>query len=167
MKHVILSSLLALCAVTGVARAEDQDLRTAPAICGMSFEAKGGGLQILVGEFKLVGEGVIKCREFNGSESVMPVDIQIGGRSPVALKIAAGYLEVYGLATGIGFAKSPEGLAGRYLTVDADAAVGLGAGVAVSLHLKRDDAATINLNLQVARGLGLDVGFNSLTISPR
>jgi hypothetical protein len=45
----------------------------------------------------------------------------------------------------------------------ADAAVGLGAGADLSFHAKRE-ALTLNVNAQVEQGLGVNVGFQSLTI---
>lgn len=163
LKKLIVSSLLSLVAISGAYAADDVESR-APAACGMSFEVKGGGLQLIVGDFQLNGVGVIKCIDFHGVETRMPVEVQIGGRSPVALKLAAGRLLIAGVATGIGWARSPEELAGRYLTLEADGAFLLGAGASVSARLARHDAATLDVAMQVEHGLGFNVGFNSLTI---
>lgn len=167
LKNILITSLLSLFAIAGAAHADQDENFQAPALCGMSFTAKGGGLQIVVGDFVLKGKGVIACRDALGNETKMPVNVQIGGKSPVALKVAMGWFQVAGVASGIGYARAPEDLLGRYLTVNADGAFVVGAGGDVSMHLKRNiDAATISVALQAEQGIGFNVGFNSLTITP-
>ncbi len=136
-----------------------------PSACGMKFEVKGGGLQIIVGEFVLKGKGVITCEDAYGNQTKTPVRIQIGGQSPVALKIAAGYLRVAGVATGLGYTRTMANVAGKYLVLGAQASLGVGAGAQVAARFQRNDAATLNVNLQVEKGLGVSIGFSSMTIS--
>ncbi|MGZ3651192.1 MAG: hypothetical protein ACXVB9_06005 [Bdellovibrionota bacterium] len=170
MKNVIVTCLVSMLATVSVFAADfpknGDEAPFVPSLCGMSFEAEGGGVQILVGDFVMKGRGVIKCTDVQGHETRMPVNVQIGGKSPVALKVAMGWFKVAGVGTGVGYAKSPQDLLGHYLTVNAEGAFLVGAGAKVAMHLKRNaDAATLNVGIQGEEGFGFNVGFNSLTIT--
>ena len=168
MKKLLLTLCLALgVAQTSLAHAETTGKNfEGPALCGMSFDIKGGGFQVLLGKFVLKGKGMVRCEDIYGNIQTMPVEVRMGGHSPVALQIAMGYLHVAGLATGLGYARSPEAVLGEYFVATAAGAVFLGSGGSAAFHAKRRDAATINVKANVEHGFGFNVGFTQLSIRP-
>jgi hypothetical protein len=165
MKKSIVA-LLAVAATLGVvsaANANNKQVRGPLYECALSFDAKGGGVQIFVGHFELNGPGTISCVDINGRTSVQKVNVKLGGE-PLALRIAAGHLCLRGIATGIGlFSGGPASLLGTYIAAQADAAIGIGAGASVSIHA--NNGITFNLNLALAGGVGLNAGISSVEIT--
>jgi hypothetical protein len=163
----LFKSLLVLTAILGGAvSAQASELSTAyPYQCAITFTAKGGGLQVVVGEFKLTGTGNIRCADASGATQVIPVNVTLGGKS-LAARVAAGYMEVAGTATGVGYLTGPAALMGTYALVGAQAAVAVGGGAQFTAHSSTSNVS-LGLNLQAARGLGFNVGYANLTVSPR
>jgi hypothetical protein len=163
----LFKSLLVLTAiVAGAATAEAKEMTTAyPYQCAITFTAKGGGLQVVVGEFTLKGTGNIRCADASGATLVIPVNVTLGGKS-VAARVAAGYLEVAGTATGVGYLTGPAALMGTYALVGAQAAVVVGAGAQFTAHSSTSNVS-LGLNLQASRGFGLNVGYANLVVTPR
>ncbi len=131
--------------------------------CAMTFEAEGGGIQLLVGHFELEGPGRIVCTDIAGNTEEIPVNVRLGG-TPLALKFAVGKMKVAGLATGIGIAGSPEALLGGYVVGGVQGAVGVGAGAQLALHAA-ERAITLNAAVQAVGGLGLNVGFDYFEVT--
>ena len=152
--------LIALLLVSGPvnARAESSPLWD----CALEFNIKGGGLQLLVGHFRLSGPGMLICNDTTGNSQEIPVQVSTGGR-PLSLRIAAGRLHLRGAATGIGVEGSPYDLLGTYEAVSADAAVVGGAGTEVSLHGGRG-GATLDLSLELVTGFGFNFALERLEI---
>ncbi len=133
--------------------------------CKLSFDAKGGGLQILVGHYELSGPGSIDCVDASGNIANVPVTVTFGG-APVSLRFAAGMFEMTGIATGIGVAGNPASLLGDYFVVDANAAVVGGAGATVGFH-GATNAATLNVGIKAIKGVGFSIGLSRMTLSAR
>jgi hypothetical protein len=177
MKNLMLA-LVATVAFAGIARADaapvqepqsqpqDDAIRTSHDplwTCNMTFKAKGGGFQIIVGKFELNGPGVIRCVDIQGHRENLNVNVRLGA-SPVALNVAMGGMKIYGTATGIGLARGPRGLLGKYALADAQASFFLGAGGSVALHGGRE-AVTVNVGVDLIEGVGFQAGLNKLTIT--
>lgn len=132
--------------------------------CGLTFKAQGGGVQFIVGSFKMRGPGTIRCVDIAGNTQVMDVKVTLGGR-PLAANVALGKFRIAGLATGLGVATGPEALLGRYYTVGAQGAVLVGAGANMAFH-GGAEAVTLNLGVALEKGLGVQVGLNRMMIEP-
>lgn len=162
-----LFAMSALAVVASGAHAASPEIRKPVWDCALTFDARGGGFQFFVGDFKLSGPGLIRCMDVAGNSEVIPVTVQLGGR-PLAARIAvAPDLELKGVATGIGLNDRPESILGQYLVASADGAFGIfGGGAVVGVH-GAQNALDFDLSLQYARGLGIQAGFSSLQILPR
>lgn len=131
--------------------------------CALTFTASGGGVQIIVGEFRMSGPGKISCVDVAGNTQVMPVTVIMGG-SVVAANAGIGYFKLAGAASGIGVASGPQDLLGGYVNAGAEVGVIVGGGANLSLH-GGHSAVTLNLGLNVLAGLGLQVGITGVEIA--
>ena len=129
--------------------------------CAMAFDIKGGGAQFVVGHYLLTGKGKLVCTDIQGNRSELPLKVTMGGA--VEPSIGFGYAHIVGLATGIGVSKNPNELLGDYVVAGGQAALVVGAGAQVALHAA-DKALTLNADLQLVKGLGLNIGLNSVRI---
>lgn len=163
MKKTILGFAMLVSMFSFSAQANDR-IEAPIYTCALSFEAKGGGLQIVVGSFKLKGEGAIHCVDVEGNTEEIPVKVTMGGPL-VAPNIGFGVFNVRGLATGIGLSTGPEALLGKYYMVGGRVAWIVGAGANLAVH-GGAEALTLNLALSLESGAGLQVGVNRLKIEP-
>jgi hypothetical protein len=164
MKKMMLA-LLATAAFAGIT-AQAEPIRTGNDPlweCALTFQAKGGGFQVLVGHFELAGPGKISCVNAEGTTEVLPVRVTMGA-SPLALNVAIGAFKVAGVATGIGVATGPKALLGKYALANAQAAFIIGAGGSVALH-GGAEALTVNVGVNLLQGFGVQAGLNKLTIT--
>ena len=156
-------TLIAVASLAGFsARADENRVEKPLWDCALTFQAEGGGIQILVGYYKLEGTGHVRCVDIAGNKQVIPVKVTLGG-SPIAPTIAVGHFRVVGLASGVGLATRPEALLGKYYTVGARAGVVLGAGAQLAVR-GGSESVTLNLALNVLEGIGLEVGFNKFKL---
>jgi hypothetical protein len=163
MKHTLLVLFSVLTLSNAPALAENIESVQKPLwSCSLTFEADGGGVQFLLGAFKLTGPGKIRCMDIAGNHEDMDVKVTMGS-GPIAPNFAIGHFELAGFATGIGVAKGPQSLLGKYYTAGGQAAVVVGVGANIALH-GGHDALNLNLGVNVLKGLGLQVGFNKVKI---
>lgn len=164
MKKAILSLVMMVVSVASTAKAENNtnELKQPFYECALTFKAQGGGVQLIVGSYKLTGRGTIHCVDIAGNEQNVDVKVTLGGPH-IAPNLAIGKFRVAGIASGIGVAAGPEALLGTYYTVGGRAAVIVGAGAAAAVHGGRE-ALTMNLAMSLERGLGIQAGFNKMTI---
>ena len=164
MKKTLLGLLMMVTSVGLSAKAEvsTNELKQPFYECALTFKAQGGGIQLIVGSYKLTGRGTIHCKDIAGNEKNINVKVTFGG-SPVAPNIAIGTFRVAGIATGIGVASGPEALLGTYYTVGGRAALIVGAGAVAAVHGGKE-AVTMNLAMSLERGIGIQAGFNKMTI---
>ncbi len=148
--------------MTAAASSDSNELKQPFYQCALTFKAQGGGLQLIIGSFKLKGHGKIRCVDIAGNTEVIDVKVTVGG-SPVSPNLAIGKFHIAGAATGIGVATGPEALLGTYYTAGGRAAFIVGAGTNLSVH-GGGEALTLNLGVSLERGLGLQVGFNRIKI---
>lgn len=133
--------------------------------CALTFNASGGGVQILIGHFSLSGPGEISCIDIAGNTEVLPVKVTLAAAT-LAANVAVGYFKMQGLATGIGVAAGPHALLGKYVTASAEGALILGG--AVNLSVKGGaEAITMDIGVGVTEGLGIQLGLNQLKIEAR
>ena len=163
MKKAILGLLMAVISTGIKAEASEiNELKQPLFECALTFKAQGGGIQFIVGSFKLKGRGKIHCVDIAGNKQEMNVKVTMGG-SPVAPNIAIGTFKVAGVASGIGVATGPEALLGTYYTAGGRAAFIIGAGTNLAVH-GGAEALTLNLGVSLEKGVGLQVGLNRMRI---
>lgn len=132
--------------------------------CHLEFEAKGKGLQVIIGMFKMKGKGLVTCENEAGQIQEIPVNVKMGGKLFQA-QVAAGWLTVRGVSKEIGVEKDPSEIFGKYYVANAQAAVIGGVGATAGLDARRDDNVTLALGVQVTKGFGLAVGLQTLQIT--
>jgi hypothetical protein len=154
---IVLAAALTLMGLNANARVE-QPLWT----CALNFEANGGGLQLLLGSFKLTGPGQIRCIDIAGNQQDLDVKVTMGS-NVLAPNFAIGSFDMMGMASGIGVARGPEALLGTYYTAGANGSAVIGVGANLALKGGRE-AVTINVAVNVLKGFGLQAGLNRLTI---
>lgn len=125
--------------------------------CQLQFEAKGRGLQVIIGKFKMTGPGMMSCENAAGARKEIPVKVTMGGKF-FQPQIAAGWLTVKGIAKGIGISDAPESLLGTYYLANAQVAVIGGLGASAGFDVERNDNLSFNVNLQVTKGFGIALG---------
>lgn len=157
MKKIILAVMLLL----GSLAQAQVPAAEAPFVCSLAFDVAGGGIQVIVGNYKLVGTGTLSCSDKNGVMAPIPLKITMGG--PVQGTVAVGVARVMGVATGIGLASSPAEILGDYVVVGGQVALMLGVGAHVALH-SAAQALTLNADLQLIQGVGFNIGINTLKI---
>lgn len=161
MKNLILA-IFAMSA-TFVAQAQAQNEIKAPLWqCALTFQARGGGVQAILGVYKMKGTGHIRCIDIAGNTQVIPVKVTLATK-PISLNVAVGAFAFAGASTGIGVATRPEALLGNYYSLNSTSAFILGYGTNLALH-GGAEALNINLGLHVVSGLGFQYGINKVQI---
>ncbi len=163
MKRIVFG-LMMIVGIAGVtAKASDGNELKQPFFdCALTFKAQGGGIQLVVGSFKLQGPGKIRCVDIAGNTQEIDVKVTFGGKH-LAPNLAIGRFHLAGVATGIGVASGPEALLGTYYTAGGRAAFIVGAGANLAVH-GGAEALTMNLGLSLERGVGLQLGLNRMKI---
>ncbi|MBK7962043.1 MAG: hypothetical protein IPK04_13085 [Bdellovibrionales bacterium] len=131
--------------------------------CNLTWQAQGGGLQIIVGMFKLKGTGTAVCSNATGEIRELPFNVTMGGQ-PLSPSVSIGVMKVNAGATIYGVEGQPESLFGKYATLGGQLALigGVGAGVATEFLDDRDHKLSVNMEL--VRGLGASVGVRVLKL---
>ena len=135
-------------------------------VCGMQFKGTAKGFKIIAGHFKSVADGMLSCTNIHGKKWSKNVRVTFGAHclSPV---VGIGYMKYYGLSGELSlFNKDPEVILGKYLAVNADAAVILGAGAFRAVKVGMPQLA-MNMSIKLEKGLGVNVGIDHLYISER
>lgn len=157
--------LLAMVAVSGLfaGYAHAQNEVQAPLWqCALTFNAHGGGAQLIVGTFKMKGNGNIRCLDIAGNTEVIPVRVTLATR-PIALNAALGAFTFAGVSSGVGVASGPEALLGTYYTYSTNGAFLVGYGTNISIH-GGAEAVNLNLGLNAIGGIGAQYGITKVTI---
>lgn len=131
--------------------------------CSLSFRAHGGGAQVIVGHFKLHGDGFIHCINLSGKVTDIPVNVQIGGKHPVALRAGIGHMTVHGISKSFALGDNVGTVLGEYMMAGAEASLGVGIGAGFSLH-NPETGVAMDLALEGVTGIGAELGFSTLSI---
>lgn len=134
-------------------------------VCGLSFTGTSMGVKVILGHFKTVAYGTLKCKGVLGTHYSQDVMVTIGHHwlSPT---VGIGYFKLAGLTSEISlFNSSPEVILGNYGVATVDAAVigGVGTFTAVKVGLPQ---LAFNVSLKLLFGLGVQVGIDKLSIEP-
>lgn len=132
-------------------------------LCALNFNGTSQSVQIIIGHSEFKGAGTISCVSSNGEAKRYPILVSMKTK-PIAAKIGLGKMELFGEALQISLlASTPENLFGKYTVLEGRASIIGGAGVIVATHVSNPDLS-LSITLQLAEGLGLDVGFRKMKI---
>ena len=131
--------------------------------CSLQFEAKGRGLQVIIGHFKMEGKGLLSCHNDAGETQEIPMKVTMGGKF-FQPQVAAGWLTVKGLAKGVGINQTPSSLAGKYYVANAAVAVIGGVGATAGFDVNKDDNVAFQMSLQVTKGFGIALGIERMEL---
>jgi hypothetical protein len=142
----------------------------------MEFRVKGGGIQGIIGVFQIKGEGEVSRRtgkEYVGRyhctdlDSNKPVDVLasvvMGSGPGLAPRVALGYFELEGKSD-VSFVGHAADLQRSYISKGAKIAWGL--GLNLQTLVIEDDEIRLAVRLRPLVGVGFEVGFNSVTVTP-
>lgn len=133
-------------------------------VCGLHFTGTAKGLKVIVGHFKTVAYGHLKCKGVPGEVYSQRVMVTLGHHwiGPTA---GIGYFKLAGVSSEISLPhKNPELLLGKYLVASGDAAIigGVGAFTAVKVGLPQ---LAVNVSLKLLKGFGVHAGIDGMMIS--
>ncbi|MGE5086314.1 MAG: hypothetical protein ACM3MG_08460 [Bacillota bacterium] len=135
-------------------------------VCGMKFKGTAKGFKIIAGHFKSEADGVISCTNIHGTKWSKNVRIAFGAHC-LSPTVGIGYLKYYGISGELSlFNSDPEVILGKYLALNADAAVIFGVGTFRAVKVGMPQLA-FNMSIQLEKGLGVSVGLDHLYISEK
>ena len=132
-------------------------------VCGMKFTGTSKGFKVIIGQFKTVAYGTLKCTSLKKSYT-QRVKVEIGHHwiGPTA---GIGWFKLAGKAATISlFNCNPDKLLGNYLVAQSEAAIigGVGAFTAVKVGFPQ---LAVDISLQLLKGFGVQVGIDKMRIS--
>lgn len=153
--------ILAIAMVLGASQAH---AFTAPAwACSLSFKGEAKGLKVIVGEYKFNGSGTLLCASPTGQHVDYPVNVTMGG-ALLSPQVSFGYMQLSGQSVEFSLLNlNPEDVLGTYYVAQGQAAVAGGVGVITAAKVGLPELA-IQVSLQFARGLGVNLGLNKMHI---
>lgn len=160
-KETIFSALLTFSTllISSGAHAEEGKVTSLLYNCNLSFSAHGNSIYIGLGYTHLEGKGRLSCYDLLTGASEH-IDIKVNAVGPgVGLGVTG--LNVSGAAVGIKISRGPESLLGRYVSVRANAAVGIGAAASIPIRFSKDD---VSINVEAEGQSGLGAGIDLLAI---
>jgi len=133
--------------------------------CKLDFHAQAEGLQFFVGNFRMEGEGSLKCINVFGEVEVLPISIEMNSR-PISLRFAFGKFEIHGTSLNVTLARDNlDDLMGEYRTVSVQGSREYGVGAFAATKVG-DNGISFNVTVQTLTGTGLNVGYSTLEFSP-
>jgi hypothetical protein len=131
--------------------------------CSLNFNGTAKGLKILVGEYKFAGKGNLLCATPTGQVADYPVNVTMNA-APLSPQVSFGYMKLSGQAVEFSLLNlQPEDVLGTYYVAQGQAAVAGGVGVITAAKVGMPQLA-IQVSLQFARGLGVNLGLNKMHI---
>jgi len=154
--------MLAIAMVLGVSQAH---AFTAPAwACSLNFKGEARGLKVIVGEYKFAGKGNLLCATPTGQVADYPVTVTMNA-APLSPQISFGYMKLSGQAVEFSLLNlNPEDVLGTYYVAQGQAAVAGGVGIITAAKVGLPQLS-LQVALQFARGLGINLGLNKMTIA--
>jgi hypothetical protein len=155
-------AILAIALFLGVSQAH---AITAPAwACSLSFKGEGHGLKLLVGDYKFAGKGNLLCATPTGQVADYPVTVTMNAKK-LSPQIAFGTMKLAGQAVEFSlFNLNPEDVLGTYYVAQGQAAIAGGVGIITAAKVGLPQLS-IQVALQFARGLGINLGLNKMVIA--
>jgi hypothetical protein len=132
-------------------------------VCGMKFTGTSKGFKIIIGSFKTVAYGTLKCTSLHKNYT-QKIKIEIGHHwiGPTA---GIGWFKLAGKAATFSLLNcDPSKVLGKYLVAQGEAAIigGVGAFTAVKVGLPQ---LAVDISLQLLKGFGVQVGIDKMRIS--
>ncbi|MBS1971266.1 MAG: hypothetical protein JSU04_13235 [Bdellovibrionales bacterium] len=154
--------ILAIAMVLGASSAH---AFTAPAwACSLSFKGESQGLKVIVGNYSFDGKGDLLCVTPTGQVADYPVTVTMEAKK-FSPQVALGHMKVAGQAVEFSLLNlNPEDVLGTYYVAQGQAAVAGGVGVIAATKVGLPQLA-LQVSLQFARGLGVNLGLSKMTIA--
>lgn len=131
--------------------------------CYVKFQAQAEGTQIIFGDFSIEGTGDVICLNEMGETNSMAIHIKMDSSAgPFGMNL--GKYSFDGRGTTVAFVTKPEALLGEYHVLYGSATGGLGLGVFKAIQIDNDTVA-MNVSVALTRGLGISLGYSSMTVS--
>ncbi len=133
--------------------------------CAISFQGVSQGAQFILGKFKTEAVGTMSCGDANGNRVDRGIHVDMS-RNWIAPSVGIGYFEFAGASTEVSLLNaSPEVLYGDYLIAQGQIAVIGGVSVMTAVKVGAPQLA-LQLSIQANHGLGVQLGFNRMRITP-
>jgi len=154
--------ILAIALVLGATQAH---AFTAPAwACSLSFKGQAQGLKVILGKYSFNGKGNLFCASPTGQHVDYPVKVTMNAKF-LSPQIALGNLKLNGQAAEFSlFNTNPADVLGTYYVAQGQAAIAGGVGAITAVKVGFPELA-LQVSLQFARGLGVNVGVNKMVIA--
>lgn len=155
-------AILAIAMFLGVSQAHAIQ---APAwACSMGFKGEAQGVKVIVGTYNFEGKGDLFCVSPTGQTANYPVTVTMEARK-FSPQIALGHMKLTGQAVEFSlFNLNPEDVLGTYYVAQGQAAVAGGVGVITAAKVGLPQLS-LQVSLQFARGLGINLGLNKMVIA--
>jgi len=155
-------AILAIAMFLGVSQAQ---AFTAPAwACSLSFKGEARGLKLIVGDYKFDGKGSLFCVSPTGQNVDYPVTVTMNAKK-LSPQISFGKMKLAGQAIEFSLLNlNPEDVLGTYYVAQGQAAVAGGVGIITAAKVGLPQLS-IQVALQFARGLGINLGLNKMVIA--
>lgn len=132
--------------------------------CSLSFKGVAKGLKVIVGDYKFSGKGNLLCVSPTGTTEEYPVKVSMDAAA-LSPQISFGYMQLTGQAVEFSLLNmNPEDVLGTYHVLQGQAAIAGGVGVITAAKVGLPQLA-IQVSLQFARGLGINLGLNKMKIT--
>jgi hypothetical protein len=139
------------------------NVKSETAGCYVKFHAQAEGTQIIFGDFSIEGTGDVVCMNEMGETNSMAIHIKMDS-SAGPFGINLGNYSFNGRGTTVAFVNNPEALLGDYHVLYGSATGGLGLGAFKAIQIDNDTVA-MNVSLALTEGLGISLGYSSMTVS--
>ena len=131
--------------------------------CGLKFKGTAKGFKVIIGQFKTVAYGVLKCVSL---KSTYTQDVKVViGHHWVGAVAGFGYFKMAGKSAGFSLLNiDPSRVLGKYLALQANAGIGGGVGAFTAVKVGFPQI-TMDIALAVLSGVGVQAGIDDMTIS--
>lgn len=132
--------------------------------CTMAFQGKGHGLKVILGRYRFLGYGILKCTSAKGEHASYKVKITMR-TAILSPGLSIGRFEMKGRSAEISLANSsPRAVLGDYYIAQGNGAIRRGVGVITAVKVGNPQLA-LKLSLQFLKGFGINLSMNKMQIS--
>lgn len=133
--------------------------------CEIEFQAEGGGIQVIIGIFKMSGQGDAVCTSTTGEVRELPLAVSLGGK-PLSPSLSLGALRIVAHGHIADIEGKPESIYTKYLAVGGQVSLIGGAGSDFGVDFADNNQRKLGTHLELVQGLGISVGLRVLKLQP-